>query len=440
MDFANKAGSVKSSPAVAGDVVYVGGEDGNVYAFGLSALVAPSVSASPSTVDQGQTSVVSMTAAAASGGTPSYTYQWFMEIPNGTSYAVGSGSNPYNFITAASTIIGIWNFILQVTDSTGAALNSTSVSVTVNATPTVSVTPVGPVTMDVGQSELFTCAASGGTGALSYQWYLGGGAVSGAAGTGSTYTFTPASEGSPTIYCTVTDSANAPVTSVSNTVSIIVNPVLTVSITPASWNMNVDMSTTFTAIPSGGSGTYTNYQWYVNGSLDQSGASPVMTFTPAYYSPPAGTFSITVTVTDSLGAISTQSTPATATVIVSAALGVYLLPSLPMSVAATATGGTGIYTYYQWYINGSFTSQTTTDTFTPYSPGTGTYTYWITVTVTDSSDLISAPSNAVKVTVYVSPLVAPTLSVSPWISTNQGGTLNLAASSASGGIPPYSYQ
>jgi hypothetical protein len=74
--------------------------------------------------------------------------------------------------------------------------------------------------------------------------------------------------------------------------------------------MDVGQSTTFTATDSGGSGTYTSYQWYVNGLLTQSGTASVMLFTPES----SGSYSITVTATDSLGATSAQSTAASVTV------------------------------------------------------------------------------------------------------------------------------
>ncbi|MGD0204457.1 MAG: PKD domain-containing protein [Candidatus Bathyarchaeia archaeon] len=66
---------------------------------------------------------------------------------------------------------------------------------------------------------------------------------------------------------------------------------------------------TFTATASGGSGSYTSYQWYVNGLLAQSGAAPMMLFTPSS----SGSYSITVNVTDSLGATSAQSSATSVT-------------------------------------------------------------------------------------------------------------------------------
>ena len=48
--------------------------------------------------------------------------------------------------------MGIWSFELQVTDAAGEQVTSSAVSVTVSASPTVSIEPVGPLTLDVGQS------------------------------------------------------------------------------------------------------------------------------------------------------------------------------------------------------------------------------------------------------------------------------------------------
>ena len=98
-----------------------------------SALVAPTVTPAPVTVDQGQTSVLSSSAVTTGSG--GYTYQWFAKAPSGNYATVGTNSTSYKFITSVSNATGSWSFILQVTDSTGAAMNSTAASVTVNARP-----------------------------------------------------------------------------------------------------------------------------------------------------------------------------------------------------------------------------------------------------------------------------------------------------------------
>ena len=95
---------------------------------------------------------------------------------------VGSDSPNYSF---SATSTGPHLITVFVTDFTDNAQDS--VSVTVAASPTVSIAPNGPIKMDVGQVQVFTAASSGGSGTINYQWYLGGSAVSGA--TGSTYSF-----------------------------------------------------------------------------------------------------------------------------------------------------------------------------------------------------------------------------------------------------------
>jgi len=178
-----------------------------------------------------------------------------------------------------------------VTDSLGAtSAQSTAAAVTVAASPTVSIAPTGPLTLDVGQSKTFTATPSGGSGTLSYQWYLDGSAV----GTNSaSYSYTAAA-GSHSVTCKVTDSASTPVTSpVSNAVSITVAASPTVSITPVGQlTLTVGQVQAFTATASGGSGTL-SYQWYLDGTA-------VGTNSASYSYTAAGTsHTVTCKVTDS---------------------------------------------------------------------------------------------------------------------------------------------
>jgi YVTN family beta-propeller protein len=96
-------------------------------------LAAPSVSPSSSAVHQGQTS--NLTSTALTTGASPYTYRWFSEAPNASSYSPVSNatSSSYSFVTSTSTATGNWSFKLQVTDGTQAAVNSTAVTVTVDA-------------------------------------------------------------------------------------------------------------------------------------------------------------------------------------------------------------------------------------------------------------------------------------------------------------------
>ncbi len=92
-----------------------------------------------------------------------------------------------------------------------------------NLPPSVSIAPVGQLTLDVDQIQVFTATASGGSGSLTYQWYLDNTAVG---GNSTNFSYT-ASGTTHSVTCAVTDSASSPITSTSNAVSVNVNPVST---------------------------------------------------------------------------------------------------------------------------------------------------------------------------------------------------------------------
>jgi hypothetical protein len=98
-------------------------------------LTSPAISAASTSILQGQTST--LTLAPLTTGTPPYTYQWLAEAPNATAYTtIDNATLPsYNFTTSTSTAAGNWTFMLQVTDATGATVNSTATQITVNVPP-----------------------------------------------------------------------------------------------------------------------------------------------------------------------------------------------------------------------------------------------------------------------------------------------------------------
>ncbi len=158
----------------------------------------------------------------------------------------------------------------------------------------VSVSPVGPLTLVFNQVQVFTANASGGTGALSYQWYLDGIAVSGQ--TASTYSYTGVTSGSPhTVYVRVTDSASPPVSVNSNSVSVTVNSAnFAVSVSPVGpLTLVLNQVQVFTAVASGGTGAL-SYQWYLDGVADSGQTTSTYSYTPVL-----GSHGIQVNVTDS---------------------------------------------------------------------------------------------------------------------------------------------
>ncbi len=301
-------------------------------------------------------------------------------------------------------------------------------NVTLEGAPTVSISPTS-ATLDVGQSQLFTATPSDGSGSYTgYQWYVNGSAQSGQ--TASTFSFVPASAGSYSVTATVTDSLNE-ISAQSNAATVTVNSAPTVTIAPGTATLDVGQSQLFTATASGGSGSYSGYQWYVNGSAQSGQTASTFSFAPVA----AGSYSVTATVTDSLDATSVQSNAAvvTASVIVTPTLvsthpltvtatsssGTSVTVTAGASVTCTATvsGGTAPY-YYQWVVyvspnstvNSYLTGQTSAKVNVSQTVP-GTYHYF--VIVFDSKVQI-ATSNYVTLTVTSSsPTPSPTPTTTP---------------------------
>ena len=132
-----------------------------------SALSTPSASATPSTVNQSQSSTLSVTGL--SGGTTPYSYQWLQKAPGAGSYStiLGATSNTYVFSTSSSTATGTWSFEVNVTDSASSPVTVTSnaASVTVNILPKVVTPTFSPSagTYTSSQSVTLGCSTSGAT-------------------------------------------------------------------------------------------------------------------------------------------------------------------------------------------------------------------------------------------------------------------------------------
>ena len=490
--------------------------------FTVNAPLAVVVSPASWVMDVGQSKTFTATP---SGGSGSYSvYHWYV----GGVVQAGQTNSTFSY---SAVSVGSYSIAVTVTDSLGTTSAQSSATVNVNAVPTVSVSPIGPLKMDVGQFQVFTASAVGGSGTLHYQWYVDGGVVG---SNSASYSYTAAGS-SHSVTCKVTDSASPPVTSVaSNTVSVTVSPALTaptvsaspitvnqgqasslsstvvstgtspytyqwlsrapnvgsyasisgatsssysfvtssstitgvwsfilqvrdavnvavnssvvsvtvnaplaVVVSPASWVMDVGQSKTFTATPSGGSGSYSVYHWYVGGVV-QAGQT---NSTFSYSAVSVGSYSIAVTVTDSLGTTSAQSSATSVTTNTSPTVTISPNGTLTKNFGqtqiftATPIGGSGTI-HYQWYVDSS-TIGTDNPNYTYTVPGAP---HSITCIVTDSASVpVTSPaSNAVIITSNPA-LVAPTISASPG-TINQGQNSILTSTSVSTGTSPYSYQ
>ncbi|HXC05270.1 MAG TPA: PKD domain-containing protein, partial [Bacteroidia bacterium] len=166
--------------------------------------------------------------AAATAGTQPYTYSW---TPAGGNNAMATG-------LAAGT------YTCSVKDSAGCTAGTT---ITLLQPAPVVVTPMGAVTMCIGQCMALTASGAGGAPGYTYTWTLNG--------TGVTSPVCPVIT---SIYTVIATDANG-CASLPATVQIMVNPPLEI-VTAAGKSICPGASDTLQAVATGGSGVYA-YSW-----------------------------------------------------------------------------------------------------------------------------------------------------------------------------------
>ncbi len=207
---------------------------------------------------------------------------------------------------------------------------------------------------------------------------------------------------------------------------------LSITISPASFVMDITQSKLFTSSITGGTSPYT-YQWYRNGVPVAIGQVYIFTTSTP------GSYTLYCYVTDGTN-YTVKSNTATITVNV--------LPSVAVSptsavldvgqsrlFTSTVGGGTPPYLYRWYYYLAGFPvssgATTTTWTFTPTSSGS----YYIYLNVTDSAGY-EARSNIASVTVNS----ALSVSITPSSTYADIGQSKLFTSSVTGGTSPFVYQ
>jgi PKD repeat protein len=194
---------------------------------------------------------------------------------------------------------------------------STPLTASASGTPSTGNAPLG---------VSFTGSATGGTAPYTYSWAFGDGSTSAAQNPSHSYT----AAGTYTATLTVTD-ASAPAktatSSVVVTVSAVGNPLATtVTATPTSGQ--TPLSVAFTGTATGGTPPY-SYSWAFGDGSTSAAQNPSHTYSNA------GTFTATLTVTDS----SSPAKPASSSVSITASPIAGTAPGAP--TGATATAGNG---------------------------------------------------------------------------------------------------
>ena len=394
----------------------------------LNLPVSVSIIADNNPVCSGTT--VNYTATPTNGGS-SPSYQWKV---NGL--PVGTNSSTYSYAPLNNDAVTCV-LTSDATCPTGNPATSNTINMTVNPLLPVSVSIIAdnnPVCS--GTTVNYTATPTNGGSSPSYQWKVNGLPV----GTNSpTYSYAPLNNDAVT--CVLTSDATCPTgnPATSNTINMIVNPLLPVSVSIIADNNPVCSGTTvnYTATPTNG-GSSPSYQWKVNGL-------PVGTNSPTYSYAPLNNDAVTCVLTSD--ATCPTGNPATSNTI-----NMIVNPLLPVSVSiiadnnpvcsgttvnytATPTNG-GSSPSYQWKVNGL-----------PVGTNSPTYSYAplnndaVTCVLTsDATCPTGNPATSNTITMTVNPLLPVSVSI---IADNNpvcsGTTVNYTATPTNGGSSP-SYQ
>jgi len=342
----------------------------------LSLVASVSIAAVPSGAICAGTSVT-FTATPTNGGAP--TYQW----KSGGADIVGATNSTYTSAALVNTEAITVAMTSTLACASGSPATSNTVTMVVNpvlpASVTIAAVPLGAIC--AGTSVTFTATPVNG-GAPTYVWKNGATVIAGE--TGSTYTSTTLANADViTVVMTSTEACASGSPATSNTVNMVVNPIVAASVTIAAAPLGAicaGTSVTFTATPvNGGAPTYV---W-------KNGASVIAGETGSTYTSTtlANADAITVVMTSTAACVS--GSPATSNIV---DMVVGTIPSVPTFIITQPTcilptGSVGLngLPAGNWTLNpGSIAGNTVSTTVSGLIPGTYNYT------VTNSTGCISA--------------------------------------------------
>ena len=411
------------------------------YSFAYASTSVSIQSLSPSTNVSVGTNV-SFTVANAGFTNPTYTLSDSLSGSSVTSNAINA-SGAFSWTPGANDV-GTHTLTIAINDTQGDSATTTE-TFTVSAAPSVSIQSLSPSTsVTVGQAVSFTVVASGFSGpTYSVIDSLNGSTVSNSnVNSSGVFSWVPASQdsGTHTITITVRDSSGH-TASVQEQLSVGSAASLTIQSLSAS-SVSTGQAVTFTAAASGfsspsfslsdsfGGSTLTNS--YIN-------SSGYVSWTPA--TSDAGTHTITVTATDSLGHTATASQTITVSgsgvVIQGLSPGSTVIVSNPLTFTSYASGFVNpVYTVSDSFggstiSNAEINSASGYFNWTPVAADVGTHT--LTIHASDSY----GHSASVTQTILVQTPNITVTSVNPGTSINYGTTVNFTVTPAGFVNPNY---
>ena len=330
--------------------------------------VISAVTASPTTGALTQNVTLSTTAT----GSGTLSYQWY----EGSSVISGATTASYTASVSDSSAT-THTYHVVVTDSNGQSTTSSNVTYTSNNMPTVSVS-ANKTDGALSSSVTLTATATGTS--VTYQWYEGSSAISGA--TSSTYTanLSDSTGTTHTYHVVVTDAYSQTATSSNVTYTTHSLPTVTATANPTIGALSSTFTLSATAT---GDGTL-SYQWYEGSSALSGKISATESITISDSVPTLHTYHVTVT--DIYGQTATSSdvtydthSPPEVTISANKTDG-----ALTSSVELTATAtGEGTLSY-QWYEGSSAITGATTASYTASVSDSSATTHTYHVVVSDT--------------------------------------------------------
>lgn len=403
----------------------------NSISMTVTPSATPSVSISATSTNICAGTSVTFTATPANGGTTPV-YQWKVNGNNvGTNSATFSSSTLNN------------NDLVSVVMTSNAAcaspssVTSNAIAITVNSlsAPTINIS-TGATTVCNGANVTFNASVTNAGSSPVYQWKINGNNVGSNA---SSFSSTSLVNGD-VVSCQFTSTSPCAGTTTvsSNNVTMTVTPsvVPAVSISATSTNICSGGSVTFTATPTNG-GTTPAYQWKVNGNNAGTNSATFTTTTLA------NNDAVTVVLTSN----ATCAVPSTATSnSLNITVGSNATPTISISTASTTVCAGANVTFnanitnggsnpgYQWKVNGS-NAGTNSASFTTNTLPNGAVVSC--VLTSNASCVTQTTANSNNITMTVSPVVTPAVSINASATTICAGvSVTFTATPTNGGSTP----
>ena len=343
------------------------------------------------------------------------TYAW--TGPSTFASALEDPSRP----TSTLAMAGTYSVTVTVAGCTSPA-GTVTVAVSGSVVPTNAITASPSGAICAGTSITFMASAGGGGTTPTYQWQVNGSNV----GTGgTTYTSSTLTSGQ-IVTCILTSSSSCavPTTATSNTITMLVNPVLVPSVSVAASPTGAicnGTSVAFTATPTNG-GTTPTYQWQVNGSNVGTGGTTYSSSTLASGDVVTCTMTSNATcpsiaTATSSGTTMTVNPTVTPTVSVVASPAGAICSGTSVTFTASPTNG-GTTPTYQWQLNGS-------------NVGTGGTMYTTTTLVNGDIVTCIVTSNATCASPFTGTSTGITMVVNPTPATPTISVLGSTLTSSS---------